>query len=627
MPTQTERAGRVMQSRIAAVMAAVIAALGVGPILGIPSWIILIAAAVPYVMVVFARFGGTIAVISLVFGEFFTLLVVLVVTSATKLPMLASVEITWTVAGLMGCLVVWRGRTPLRVPARPTLRLGLPAFAGAAVWFAAVVASRILPGASQLSWVMRGDSANNILLLRDLLRHHGVALAVGNNPVPLPSAVLSVIAASGRGALAPAMLLRHDVEALAFCFVILIALGCVVAGLAAGLVARAAGSGALLSALSAGAGSLIPLSWFVTGYPIDFGFLDAEVAIPLVLLTFLAYLTAARRPALAFFLLLISATLLLAVWSPLVLVPALLGILVIVRSWREMLRCRPLARWGIAIAAAQLVVYGGAVVLPNLVSLGHLLSAGGSAYGFHKGMLPALAGIALVLGILATRLWSSALFLGAVGMTAATGVGLGALLFISRDQPSVWTYYPVKFAWLCSVVFVVLLVGLAAGLIATRTRSRIAQWIATVGVVVVTVGFLIWTPTSIPGYAASSAVSQVVRGRALGTGDVVADRIFRLDKPGHPAILWASGDPSQSIINFWLLEMRAGTLQGKMPLRGAAYGGYSEQHVSELCRILGLMGSGSTVYSEQAGLQSKLDTTCPGRHATVRVEPGLGSHE
>jgi hypothetical protein len=605
------------RSRFAAVLAIVVAVSGIGCVVGLPSWLILVVAAVPFAVLAWSRFGTVLAFSIVVVGELFALLVILMITALLQAPMLATLEVIFTLAGLTGCVALWRGPTRLKLVSRSAFLAGIPSLAGAGVWLCAVVASRFLPGGSQLAWIMRGDSANNILLVRDLLRHHGVIIGAGSNPVPLPTVVLGVLDASGRGSVHQLGLLRHDLDALAFTWVLLIALGCVVAGVTAASIARVAGAGLFVSALTSGAASLIPLSWFFSGYPVDFGFLDAELAIPLVLVAVLACLGASRHPAIALALLMGSATLLLAVWSPLVLIPGLLALVVLRGSWREIFAVRSSRRWLGIIAVAQLGLYGVVVTLPNLIALGHLLSHGGSVYDFHRWMILALAIVALGLSLAVRRRSSAPIERAVAALVVGSGSGLAILLFISG---SAWTYYPVKLAWLCSAAFLVVIVGLAAGMIARVSKAWVVQAALSAIAVIVVAAFLAWAPTAVPGYVAASTISQVTKSRALGPGDLVADRIIRLADPRRPAILWQSDDPFEQTINFWLLELWANTLHGKTALRTAAYGSYNGNDPRQLCRILGLMGNGATVYSSQAGLQAKIDVLCPERRAIVSRE-------
>jgi len=607
---------------LAFIMALVVAGSGVGSLLGLPSWTVLLAASIPFITLAWARLGGALAAATVLVSGLVILLAVLVVTATLRLPLLATVEIVYCAAGLAGCAVLWRGSSRPRSITRSSVLQAVPSLAGSVVWFCAVVASRFIPGGSQLAWVMRGDSANNILLVRDLLRNDGVVLGSASTPVPLPSVVLAVLTASGRGSVDPQALLRHDVAALALCWVLLIALGCTIAGVAAGSFARAAGSGVLAGGVTSAAASLIPLTWFYTGYPIDFGFLDAEIAIPLLLVSLLAALADRRHFVVSLTVLLLDATLLLAVWSPLVLIPGLLILVVLRGSWREVRHLRGVSRWVLILASALLLGYGFAGVLPSLLALGHLLSAAGSVYNFHRIMVMALACLAVLLAVATRRRSQAPVLLATAGFVLGSAIALGVLLFVSRNQPSVWTYYPVKLAWLCSAAFVILVCGLLTGLLARLAERRFLRISLSGLAAVLVAAFLYWAPTAVPGYAASSAVSQVVKAHVMGSGDALANRIFHFASSKHGVILWHSGDPFEASVNFWLLENRANTLLRNTDLRLAAYGLYDHDDIHDLCRILGLMGHGSIVYSNLVGLQSKLDAECPGRGATVSREPG-----
>jgi hypothetical protein len=602
------------------VLGVAIAVVGVSTLLGIPGWAILLGSAVPWFLVARARLGGVLAIIATVVGEGIVLLALLMLTAAAKLPMLATLEVAWTVMGVLGAWLLWRSFTRVLAPTRAALALAAPATFGGLVWFGVTIAARFIPGASRISWAMLGDSANNILLMRDVLRDHGIAVGAAENPVPLPTALFAVVSASGRGGVSSAALLPHDVGALTLTWSVLIAITCFAMGLTAGFLARRVGARALVVGLAAAGASLLPLSWFVTGYAIEFGFLDVVVAVPLVLLAFLAYVAGEGRAAVALALLTLSATLLLSVWSPLILIPAALGLLVVIAGWRDLLAVRG---WKMALLVAgilQLLAYGLGVTLPTLLYLGAALATNGSVFEFFNWMTILLGIFAIAAGIIATRRRSRRALWGVIAVLAAGSAGVGVLLFVSRKQASPWTYYPVKFWWLCAIVLLVIGLGLAASAIARRIAPLWLQLVAMLVVAVATVAFLQWAPTAQPGYRSINPVLRVVNARALGTGDVVADRIFRYANPNHAVALWHSNDPWEGAINFWSWEMWVNTLKGGVALRTAAYGSYNDNHVSDLCNIVGLLGSPTTVYTTEKSLQGELHATCPQRTVSVIVQ-------
>jgi hypothetical protein len=597
-----------------------ILAIGIACLAGLTSWIILVLAPVPWLLVLRSRLGGILAAAAVILVSFWLLLAVTMLTHVTHLPMLATVVSLWTIGGLIAVALCWRDPRILRKPSVSAASLWLPSFLGGLIWLGVTVASNFVSGAARLSWVMLGDSANNILFARGILDVGGVATSVTDNPVPLPSVVMAIVMASGRGGVAPADLLRHDITAFGVVWALMIALTCFTVGALAGVIARSANARPLVVGIVAGGASLLPLSWFFTGYPIEFGFFNTHVSLPIIFTALLAYLVAERRPAIALGLLCVTATLTLAVWSPLVLMPAALGLVVIIRRWQALRVTRGAALWMLIVCAAQLLTYGLGVVLPGLLHQGYFLTSAGAAFGFHKWMIVGLALAALVLAVVAFRRVRNPVLLGAVAILVASAVGLGALLFVSRDQPSPWSYYPLKFAWLASTIIVVLIVGLAAAVAVKYARPILVQLLCLAVIAAGTVTFLAWTPTAGHGYSAANPLHRVLGGDVLGQGDVVADKIFALSDPKQSSVLWHTGDKWEGSINFWVLQMWAGPTLKNLDLKYAAYGLYGDKSIKVLCKVVGWMGGGTDVYTSQAGLQEKLDNTCPAQHAHVVPE-------
>ncbi len=77
-----------------------------------------------------------------------------------------------------------------------------------------------------------------------------------------------------------------------------------------------------------------------------------------------------------------------------------------------------------------------------------------------------------------------------------------------------------------------------------------------------------------------------------------------------PRLLWASGDPSERSINYWLMQMRAGVLDGSPPLRQAADLGYDSDSIDDLCRIVELMVPGVVVLTGDPELGDRYAGSC-----------------
>jgi hypothetical protein len=591
--------------------------------LGLPTWLVLIAAALPWLLWFSRRVGGAITFAAVVLLEFWLVLVVMMLTRALGLPMLATVVVVWAGLGVAGSLLCVRDGTPL--PGRRSLAIALPALLGGLVWLAAMAASSVVPGASRLSWVMLGDSANNLLFARGAIDDGGIVIGPAENPVPLSSSLIAIVMAAGRGNVQDVDLARHDLGAFAQTWGLLIALTCVTVGVVVGLIVSASTTRSLPIAIASAGASLIPLSWFYTGYPIEYGFFNTHVALPIVFASFVAYLKHERHPAIVLALLGVASTLVLAVWSPLVLLPVSLGVVVVVRRFRQLRGTRGVPLWILIVGLGQLLVYGVVIVLPSLLYNASSLSAPGGVFGFRKYLIVIVALAALVFSILAFRKLRNVVVLGAIALVTASAFGLGVLLFVSRNEPSPWTYYPLKFSWLAATVILIVAVG-AMFVVVVRFASR--AWMSAAGFVAigaVTAAFLVWAPASVGnGYSWMNPIQRMVTGQFLGPGDSVADRILELSDPHQSHFLWKTGDDFEGSINFWVMQLWSGSMTGNLDLKYAAYGIYDHESVDDLCRIIGLMGGGTIVHTSSDTVASDIRVNCPGSGAPVERWESVG---
>ncbi|MEP6477788.1 MAG: hypothetical protein ABJB03_00225 [Rhodoglobus sp.] len=590
------------------------------PLLGLPTWIVLIAAAVPWCWYLASRVGTFVGIAGMVIIELWALLMVMMATTVTHLPLLPTVTILWGLLGLAGVALVARRPRASR-PGAAALATWLPAAAGGLVFLGAMAVSNVVPNAARLAWVMLGDSANNIIFAREIIYRGGVGIGAGENPVPLPSALMAIVMSAGRGEVAPRDYLSHDIGAFAQVWMLLIALTCLLAGALVASLVRSRDARPLTIGLAGAAGSLLPLSWFFTGYPIEFGFFNTHVALPIVFAAFLVYLAADRFPAVALGILTLAATLLLAVWSPLVLMPAALGAVVVARRWRATFASRGGQLVVLALGVAQLLGYGILVVLPSLVRNSAFLSAPGGAFGFHKWMMFALAVVAIAVAVVAYRKLRNAVVLGVVAIVIGSALGLGALLFLTRNEANPWSYYPLKFSWLASTVLLVLAFGLAVAAAQSLFRREVMRIAGLAVVAAVTVAFLTWTPSSAPGYAWKDPIPRILSGDVLGVGDRGAMEIFALADPEQSTFFWHSDDPLEGVKNFWVLQMWSDSMSKNLDLKYAAYGLYDPDDINDLCRIVGLMGGGTIVHTALTDLDQQLDTACPQQDVTVVVTP------
>ncbi len=564
------------------------------------------------------RWGYLLSVSAVILANFWLILVLLVLVAATQWALVPTILVGWSVLGAVGLTVLPIDRKWVASGfGVKTIFPWLSSLLGAVLWLGVLSASAFVRDAARVSWAMTGDAANNVLFARDIILQPGIALGGGANPVPLPSAVAALAMAFGRDGLSSADLLRHDVTAFAFVWALLIGVTSVMAGTAASAIARASDARPAVVAMTGATASLLPLSWFFTGYPIEFGFFNVHVALPIVFAAIFSYFGSRESPVVSLALLTFAATLLLASWSPLVLIPGALGLVVVLRHWRQVIAFRNGSHWLLAVGIFQLLAYGVLVVVPSLLVLGGALGAQGGVVAFHKWMLPAAASITVVLALVARKGKNSDALFGSLAVALGATVALAVLLATTLRGSSEWTYYPLKLAWLMTCILIVYSLGL---LLPAATRifgSRRIQ-LGLFGLVLVgTIGFTFVAPMTSVGQRRQPIYVRILAGNVVGIGDNVAQEIFALADTRKPRILWKSQNPHEDMINFWLLEMASESVKDGFALRTAAYNAFTMTHTSQLCSVLYLIGPGTQVLTSSPALSSEVTNECPSVGASI----------
>lgn len=600
----------------------VILALGAWSLFGLPIWMLLTAAAMPWFWLLASRFGGLLATATVLLAALWLLLVTMMGTSATGMPMMTTIVVIAVLLGLGGGFACRANATALRLPARCEWAFWSAPLAGAVAWAVAMIVAAVHPGSGRYSWVMLGDAANNVIFAREIIYRGGIGLGPDANPVPLPSALAAIMMASGRDGLPAAAETAHDLAAFSMTWALLIMLSCYVIGLTAAAVARQPGISAWVPVVVGAGASVLPLSWFFTGYPLEYGFFNTHVTYPVVMAAFLAFLAAERRPALALAAQAFAGTLLLAIWSPLVLMPAALALAILVRHWRAIWRWSGASSIVLVVAIVQLALYGVLVVLPSLLAQGKFLSAPGGAFGFERWTIVAIGVVPVVAAPIAAgriRNWS---VLGAVLMVAASLAGLGALLVVAQAGGNAWSYYPLKFLWLACAILLVLAIGYAAAALARLARRA---WLTAIALALLAGGtwaFLDWTPLAAPGYQWMNPAERMVRGHFIGTDDHAAEVVMEYARLDEPHVLWRSGDPAESSINFWLLQLWGNSMTENIDIKYYAYGVTPFTEPDELCSLAEHIGQPLAVHTSDADAARQAEAVCGTSVSIVSVPEG-----
>jgi hypothetical protein len=592
-------------------------------------FVVLALGAVPWLLALSKRFGLMLAVPGTAAAAILLALAVLLVSRAAQLDIVISQVVGGVLFAAAGALVLRRTLGAVRRPGRHAVALWVAPLLGALGWFGTLVAAQVVPGAARISWAMNGDGFNNLFYGNVILSARGLAVGESENPVPLPAALLSLAMAPGRASITEQNLLAHDLSAFTLIWTLILAATCILTGVvvASAIPARLPWAIAAASAV----GSLLPLTWYVTGLPVQWGYFNASLVLPVLLATWLAFLSSRRFPVVALVVISGLTTLVLATWAPLVLLPGALGIVILVRDWKLIRSLHGPSALALGLGAAQVLAWVGIVTIPTFLAQGDALEIPGHGFPSVWPAVPFLLIALVALAFFVRRRTELPVLPGIVAVTCSTLAAAGVLLYLDHGQGDPWTaYYPTKLAWILSVFLAIIALSLAVSAIAARTSAR---RLTIAGVTAATAATLLisgampvatWPETVI-----RQPMTRILTGSIWHTGDRAADQILALSDPRAPGILWQSTDPDEAMINFWVLVTRGGDFVGDPELRAIAFvayreyratGTFDDSDTAPLCRIVTLMKPTPDVHTANPALAGKLHETCPATTPRVLLE-------
>jgi len=552
--------------------------------------------------------GASLALLFVVFG--WAILGIMVVARYTGIPALAAVVIAGAAGGALCAIRLHRvGSSFSRLDA---VDLGLAAFGGL-VWCGVLLAAVVLPGATPLSWAMMGDAANNVLFAREVLQHGGVGLGAGENPVPLTAALIAFFTLPAAFSGSPSA--GAQIAALAEMWSLGIVAACVLCGALALSVARGRSTMTLLAAAVA---SSLPLSWTMLSGPVTLGFVNFHLTIALLVASLITLVHAGRAVLTSLVTLALAIALTLALWAPLAGIPGVAFLVLVIVHRRAVFALRR-GRLALALLAmAQPVAVFLTLSVPALIGQGDLLEeALGAVFEFRKVMVLAVLLLAVVFGLLHARATRSPdLIWILVALVGGGGFCLGLLLWLRRDQDTLWSYYQLKFLWffLAMLLIVAVVAGLtfAAAISARAARSALAA----VVVLVTVVGVGEYSRATVPTFsndsqALKSPVARILTGDffSVGEDDRVFSQVVRLVDSDERTMLWQSTDPDEDSIMFWVVQLSS-TGVGDVALRKFAYY-HDGQSMYDLCTIRKLMGPPVTVITADPSVVERAQEACP----------------
>lgn len=535
----------------------------------------------------------------------------------------------WLVMSVLALWYLWRKKSVFKQTTVPAALVWLlPGVVGILLLIAFFAN---LAGATHvgLTWAMSGDSPTFVTQARDIANLGKTE--IWNNAVPIPPALAAMAMISGRDSTLVLPTLEHDVTAFALVWILGVALtswatGAVVVALLKTRklplwVLYVAGIGA----------SVIPLTWFYSGYATWFGFFNSTIALCVLLLLVLAFINGRTHPLALLGVFFFSATTMFLVWSPLVIVPVSLGAFVFFARLKSLWKTSNFDRVFVSVALLQLLGFALSQALPLLLATqgssvpgSSLLALTGAAIYFRPIFLAAIYGgtaVALLLGF-----WKreKELMWGFLTMIAGLLFGFIYMIYGSGQFSFPWLYYPSKFIWIGMMMLIPLALGSAlAWLLPYFTKTLL---LAGVLALAIAGSFVFFKAAAAWGHINGGVETPTMVHQLLVERDVtsidqtanasVAAEIFALEKQDHLRFLWKSGNPSEEQINYWMLKMWSISEHGALRLGDFTYG-IQERNLENLCGVLRQVKTTSELVTAEPDLQERLAAVCPDMHPII----------
>lgn len=490
------------------------------------------------------------------------------------------------------------------------------ALTGPIFFVATFFASKLFTGGNLYAWVMNNDAVNNILMVRDLVNDGGIILGEGGNPVPFTTSMLSLFLAGPSTNYESHGNLQHDVLGMEYFWLATVVILGLCAGLLAAEMIRRKGKSLYWGITGAVVASLATNMWFIVGYPIEYGFLNAALGLALLLISVLVYQFYPERPAAALGAMFLASILILATWTPTVLFLLAFVISIVVSKRQELFvrKSGVLATWILPLFLAVLFFF--LVTVPSFIRTSSLLSAQGGVEHFPLTMLwlmpLAIIFLAfLVYGLKSPQGWAYA----AIGLSQL--VAVGGLIFLNRSLEDPWTYYPLKMLWFGSAFIALLAIPLGFISIA-RLKKPLMKSIVAAGLILVVFLGLNWSLPKPSTFAFKGTTSILFSPQSELFNDEVAQQMFSDDQEGL-VVYWVSqrGDQA-SALNFWNISSWANSLKPDVyDIRYLAYY-LPPTDPALLCTLSDLANTRLTVVTDITDLAMEVSAICPGAEFVYR---------
>jgi hypothetical protein len=510
-------------------------------------------------------------------------------------------------------LLSWQSLPKAKVPSPRLIAL----FIGPAIVLVTAIAGRLGQVFPVMSWIMRGDTANNVVFAWQIFSDNGVDLSYPENPVPFPANVIAFMAA-----------LQAPGDRISFVWASLVGIS-IVWTLTVALTALALSllvdhvSGewspttrvykTILLVFS----SLVPLSWLFSGYPLETGFFGAQLAILILLSSFALVLSSKNNWVIAIGLY-AGLLLTLMTWSPLAIAVAVILAIHLIKNMKELLFSFTKVLFQIFFIAIILAVSLTATLPSFLNRSDTLADAVGGIHVFVHIIVPILFTINVGFAVILFLRGQKKIAVYSVAFLSTVFLGLLFLLALRRGEETLWAYYQLKYEWFFLLMLISLGIVLVAGLISTASQDSNHEKSGWAIVAVLAMS----TVVVLPGGNTTQAIlgNFVAQTLVMEPGREEPDGVFNSFWDAYnqktPTVLWGSENPDEFFVDFWLLQMHSDNILD--PLRGLAYT-QNLKDMNQLCQISTQLKDSSQVITKDEELEAKFTAQCPENTQTTFV--------
>lgn len=588
------------RSRAVLILAAASVATGIGTILGLTFW--------PFVIFSLATAAVGIAPrVGLIAGIAYPLTWTLVwilwcTTLGAGIPIPLGVL---TGAAFVACVVV--GVVSGRVNESGHPRRRVDGWVAAAVAVPGLVCAAAMAAGGTLfgprvAWAMNGDAQYNTVLARLIVEHNGVTSEYFEVP-SLAQSVLAVTHIPGRNAVPQDALLIHDLQGQAQLWTAVIVVSSGLFGLiAASELADARRVLRIVGVLGAGS---VPLLWYLTAFSLESGFYNTSLALLVLALVWIAWERAIALSPWGIASLGATVTLALAAWTPIAVIPAGLLLVTIVVGAQSSARNRLVRSWPIWLSAAQLLGYGLGIALPALLGHSDGLSAVGRMFALPEMLFPLLATMLILGTVIAARTasLSTAMRLGVPVVVVTGTIGLLYLVWVNLTAGAAWRYYSIKFAWLVTSFFIVLLIIGIVKLIDATADGRLRSALAVVAAAV-----MVWSITSVAPLASHGGLGSVPLLSVARNGSPEDPAVTTLSAQAGSRTMYLDYSIHDTFMNQWLFQL--GSDGHKNDVWVFAY--TAVRSPSDACDAAETWGGNATVYTASESTGERIESLCDG---------------